>query len=680
MRIVRHFSYLIAFVLSCVGAMFLWPGATLAQIPNCKGMREGGLRLATGPVGGSYLRAGIALREAAPALDIRPCTTAGTLENLKLLSTNEVELAVAQSDVMHTGWNREHLPNLEDASARETWGKIKFENLMLVSWLFSERMQVMTSAHTYASSLQDLKGKRVWLGFKESGSYATASEVLRAAGLDMAQLKVPPAEITSYTAANEALLQGEVDAVFRMTAVPNDYNRDLTPDDRPTTISALFNKGPEIRMLSLDQNVVDRLLQGSTYVGATIYRDTYPGLASGVRTIGLGSMLVTHHSLSPQQQKNVENLFDIIHTRVGRQATERVMNIELDQLDHELDPANLDDAKILAFYVSDGIAGRLRYRPSNKYLWITLGLIVAVLFIIGTYHSESLLRIFGTYTQYIVTAGILGAFSAGFALLLWHDEHKYTPGFSTPLHAFGSLFLYFAQGMRSDAMMTANGQYYALLALAVIATLVHRFNSDVLDDSVKSWSKRLSDRFHTRAGRLSSLHSRVVLNWNDLARQTVEAWCKEKELQDEIVVFSTVSPDALSACTAGRVRLVHDDPSQRKHLAKELPKANRVLICANWKSPYPEEKRRGISRDLADSLTIRAIYAIRTLERDRKTTQNVPITAEIQLVTNEEEARLAGAPSVTIVTASAKTIVLPLTSGGDGAAPVRPMPAAGTAT
>jgi hypothetical protein len=121
------------------------------------------------------------------------------------------------------------------------------------------------------------------------------------------------------------------------------------------------------------------------------------------------------------------------------------------------------------------------------------------------------------------------------------------------------------------------------------------------------------------------------------------------------------------------------DPSQRDPLARELAKANRILICTNWKSPYPEEKRRGISRDLADSLTIRAIYAIRTLERDRKTSHNVPITAEIQLVTNEQEARFAGAPGITITTASAKTFVLPLTSGDDKAATVRPVPAEGTA-
>jgi hypothetical protein len=464
-----------------------------------------------------------------------------------------------------------------------------------------------------------------------------------------------------------------------MTAVPLDYNRDLTPDDRPTTISALFNKGSEIRMLSLDQSVVNRLLQGSTYVDATIYRDSYPGLESGVRTIGLGSMLVTHHNLSPQQQKNVEKLFDIIHTRTGRQAAERAMNIELDQLDRKLDPSNLDDAKILASYVSDGIASRLQYRPSNKYLWIALGGIAAVLFIIVTYRSKSLLLIFGNYTRYMVTVGILGLASAMFALLLWYDEHKYTPGFSTPLHAIGSLFLYFAQGMKSDAVMTANGQYYALFALAVIATLVHRFNSDVLDDSVKKWSARLSDLFHTRAGRLSSLHSRVVLNWNDLARQTVQVWCEEQGLKDEIVVLSTVSPDAFPAWAAKKVRLVQDDPSQRKHLAKQLAKANRILICTSWKSPYPEEKRRGISRDLADSLTIRAIYAIRALERDRKTGQNVPITAEIQLVTNEEEARFAGSPDITIAPASAKTFVLPLTNGADGAPTVRPVPAEGTA-
>jgi TRAP transporter TAXI family solute receptor len=242
----------------------------------------------------------------------------GTLQNLALRSSNQVELAIAQSDVLHVGSNFETVPSLEDKNSKKTWASIPFDKVELVSWLFSERLQVITSAHAYISSLHDLKGKRVWLGLPTSGAYATSGEVLRAAGVDPSQLDARQKQVHGYTEANEALLNGQLDAVFRITAVPMDFRRDLTPDEKPSTISELFRKGPEIRMLSLDQGLVDRLLEGSAYVEATIYRDTYPRLGSGVRTIGLGSILLTRQGLNPQEKDKVAALYRTLHSRRGQ--------------------------------------------------------------------------------------------------------------------------------------------------------------------------------------------------------------------------------------------------------------------------------------------------------------------------------------------------------------------------
>src|ERR1700693_1053190 len=79
--------------------------------PKCTGMPQGGgPRLATGPADGTYLRFGRYLRKAAKQLDLRPCRTEGSLENLVLLSKNRVEYAIVQGDMLHKGWEGEEAP------------------------------------------------------------------------------------------------------------------------------------------------------------------------------------------------------------------------------------------------------------------------------------------------------------------------------------------------------------------------------------------------------------------------------------------------------------------------------------------------------------------------------------------------------------------------------------------
>jgi TRAP transporter TAXI family solute receptor len=653
MEKLRIFKYLAVSLLALTA-----PAGLYAQIPKCDGMPEGGLRLATGADGGSYLAAGDALRYVSPALDIRPCTTNGTLENLKLLTDGKVELALGQSDMLHSGWNGEVLESMEKENFA-TWHAIKFEHVQLVSWMFSERLQVLTSAHSYINSIQDLRRKKVWRGLVDSGAYATANEVLRAAGVDPNALEGPKPALTNYPEANKQLLDGKLDAVFRIGAVPIDFNRDITPNSPAKTVSEVFKQGSEIRMVSLDQGLVNRLLQDSVYVESTIYRDTYPGLTGGVRTIGLGAMLITRDNLTPSQSARVAGLYKFLHSWEGQRAAEKQMNIELDLLTRRLDPAETDDAKIIYSHLFPPVAKELTVDPVSAYRWPILFGLSVVVFLLALYRTEWLLNVVGRRSKYLVTAGILASACVLFALVLWIDERRFSAAFKTPVAAVQSLFMYFAHGMKSDSVMTENGQFFALLALAVIATLVHRLHSDALDDSVENWSKRLSNLLHGRAGYLSKRRVRVVVNWNELARTRVEGWCQDAKKNDQIIVLGAEPLETIPANLHGKLLEGKGDPARQKDLAESLSGAMSVLICSNWRSPYPEEKRRSVPRELADSLTIRTVYAIRTLGSRDKSIEQIPIVAEILLPANEDEAKNAGGPNTEIVPAfSTKVIVI----------------------
>src|SRR5262245_22450958 len=57
--------------------------------------------LATGTPNGAYVLLGAALKGASEDLNIIPCTTEGSIENLQLLRNNKVQFAIVQMDSLH---------------------------------------------------------------------------------------------------------------------------------------------------------------------------------------------------------------------------------------------------------------------------------------------------------------------------------------------------------------------------------------------------------------------------------------------------------------------------------------------------------------------------------------------------------------------------------------------------
>ena len=634
----------------CWITILLLPAITTAQedgLPRCAGLPADGIRFATGPDGGSYQTVGKILREFAPDLDIVPCKTQGTLENLRLLSEGKVEMAIGQGDVVHKGWSHEPPPesNKPGNKAGNDWSAIHFKNITLVRWLYSEKLQIVAAPHTYISSLTDLRKKRLWLGPTEGGSYDTAHEVLRAAGISDGDYELR--DIPTLRAANEELLNGKLDVIIRATSVPMDYVSEPY-SEKPVTITDLFRGHSEVYLVGLDRAVVDRLLQSPTYVDSPVYRGSYPQQKNGVLTIGLEAMLLTHVGASAKDPNSIIRINDVLTRQQAK--LQKALNIELDLLDKKVD-SSMDTAEMsIADHVDRTVIDSLRPTRFSQYGGPVALLAVLVLFLLYVSRSKTVLETLGGSSKYIISTVILVASCGIFGFALWGYEHRYSFDFQNPLMAAESLMIYFARGLKTESLMTPRGQVTALLALAIIASLVHWMHSEALNDTVMSWSKRLSRLLYGRASALRpEERHRVILNWNARATQQVAAWAAENKAVRIDIRVVTSEPVVLPAhVSASAVQLIDADPKSRAALdAARVADAECVLICSAWCKLDPSDRRKLVDSELADSYTIRAIQTIRALNGNAK--RIVPIVAEIRLERNRREAEAEGAPRIEIV-------------------------------
>ncbi len=622
-------------------------------IPKCVGLPADGLRIATGPDGGSYQLVGKLLRELAPDLDMRPCKTQGTLENLRLLSQGDVELAIGQGDVVHKGWSHEPPPESHKPGnkAANDWSTIHFKDIKLVRWLYSEKLQIVAAPHTYISSLSDLRKKRLWLGPTEGGTYDTAHEVLRAAGFSEGDYELRE-DIPTLRAANEELLTGKLDAIFRATSVPMDYVSEQY-SEKPVTITDLFRGHSEVYLVGLDRAVVDRLLQSPSYVESPVYRGSYPQQKNGVLTIGIEAMLLTHAAASAKNPHAIPEINDLLSRQ--RVKLQKALNIELDLLDKKIDPDTDTGEMSIANHVDPAVINSLRPTKFSQYGGPAALLVGFALLLLYISRSKNVLETLGGRSKYIISTLILIVSCGIFGFALWGYEHRYSFDFQNPWMAAESLMFYFARGLKTENLMTPKGQVTALLALAIIASLVHWMHSEALNDTVISWSKWLSRILYGRASALrpEERHS-VILNWNARAAQQVTTWAAAKKAVRGDIRVVTSDPVVLPAhISASAVHLVCGDPKTRAALDEaRVSDSECVLICSAWCKLDPSDRRKLVDSELADSYTIRAIQTIRALNGSAK--RVVPILAEIRLERNRHEAEIAGAPRIDILAPEAE--------------------------
>ncbi|WP_149538363.1 TAXI family TRAP transporter solute-binding subunit [Siccirubricoccus phaeus] len=176
------------------------------------------LAIATGTTGGVYypLGGGLAnlLSRNIPGMSATVEVTGGSVANNQLLGAGRVGLIFSQVD----------------ASVDAVNGQDRFRGrpvkVRAIAVLYTNRMQVVTTAAAGINSMADLKGKRVSTGAPGSATEVMAFRLIEAAGLDRdkdfrARERLSPAESTN------AIKDGKLDAYFFVSGVPTSAITDL---------------------------------------------------------------------------------------------------------------------------------------------------------------------------------------------------------------------------------------------------------------------------------------------------------------------------------------------------------------------------------------------------------------------------------------------------------------------
>lgn len=215
------------------------------------------LAIATGTTGGVYypLGGGMAniFSRTIPGLSATVEVTGGSSANLQLLGADRVGMVLTQVDAA------------VDAIA----GKPPFRQKVPVRALmvlYTNRMQVVTTAASGIKSMADLKGKRVSTGAPGAATEIFAFRLIEAAGLDRekdfrARERLSPAESTN------AIKDGKLDAYFFVSGVPTSAVTDLAAS--PGTRLVLVDHAEFVAPMVAKH--------GPVYFPEEIPAGTYPG-------------------------------------------------------------------------------------------------------------------------------------------------------------------------------------------------------------------------------------------------------------------------------------------------------------------------------------------------------------------------------------------------------------------
>ena len=192
--------------------------------------------------------------------------TAGSAANLRLLTGEYLQLAIAQADLAQDAYNQTGI--FEDEEEIRGFGA--------VAALYTEACQVIVRADSDIQSIEDLQGKTVSIGAEESGSEQNALQILSAYGLTDRLVETVN---LNYEDAAAQLKAGKIDAVFITAGIPSPVVTELAGECG-------------VRLLNVDGAAAQRLRSAySAYSEVTIPAGTYPGQTADAHTVGVKAVL-----------------------------------------------------------------------------------------------------------------------------------------------------------------------------------------------------------------------------------------------------------------------------------------------------------------------------------------------------------------------------------------------------
>lgn len=191
----------------------------------------------------------------------------GSLDNINAIVSGERNSGFAQSDVAY--WAYTGTGTME--------GEKPAAFLRTITALYEEHVHLVTLKSSGINNVSDLKGKRVSLDERGSGTYVDATLIMQSNGIYEEDITVSSLR---GNAASQALLDGEIDAFFVVTGYPTDSLVDLA-------------SRAEIKLVPIDGAAADALTEEYAFFAVNdIPEGTYEGVGA-TSTVSVGALWVT---------------------------------------------------------------------------------------------------------------------------------------------------------------------------------------------------------------------------------------------------------------------------------------------------------------------------------------------------------------------------------------------------
>jgi TRAP transporter TAXI family solute receptor len=247
------------------------------------------LAIAAGPEGGAYEEVAAALRARAGAANVALDTVAsrGSVDNVRLLGEGQVQFALVQNDIARQAF-----------LGRSRFAGSPQQTLRALGSLFPEAVHLVAAAGSGIAGVADLRGKRVGLGPRGSGTRATASAILALNGI--APEAVAAVSEATLPEAVRQLAAGEIDAFFATIHAPARELQRLAAAAQVNWVP--IGPSPELLEAGL--------------VSLTLPARTYPGQNGPVPTVAATALLLTRADVPRKQVDAMLKL--VFETREGR--------------------------------------------------------------------------------------------------------------------------------------------------------------------------------------------------------------------------------------------------------------------------------------------------------------------------------------------------------------------------
>jgi TRAP transporter TAXI family solute receptor len=195
--------------------------------------------------------------------------TQGSIENLKLLEDGDGELAFSLGDSLSAAWKGN-----AEAGFRRPLTKLRG-----IAAIYRNYVQLVVSEASGIKALADLKGKRVSVGPRQSGTELNARAIFAAAGLSYRDFS--RTDYLSFGQSAKLIEKGDLDATLQSAGLGVDSIRQLG-----TSVAINFVEIPK------------DVINDAAVVPSIIPARTYEGQTKDVETAAIVNFLVTREGVS----------------------------------------------------------------------------------------------------------------------------------------------------------------------------------------------------------------------------------------------------------------------------------------------------------------------------------------------------------------------------------------------